>query len=123
VTSVTDHYDPVPDLAALIWAAAYGERSATRRAEALLPRLGIGEDAGTGAIEAGLRKALGLPGAQHAEAQGKTGECERIGGCLAEIGARTQPNSEPALWRCGSCGRIPWDIPADIAAIPWGESR
>jgi hypothetical protein len=50
-------------------------------------------------------------------------ECKRIGGCLAEIGARTQPNSEPGLWRCGSCGRIPWDIPADVAAIPWGESR
>ena len=58
---MTSQDDTIRSLAALVWAAAYGDRSATRRAEALLPLLGIrGDDgAGTGAIEAGLRRALG----------------------------------------------------------------
>lgn len=62
--------DPVPDLAALIWAVAYGDRSAIRRVEALLPRLGIGENdsIGAAAIEAGLRNALG-PAASGADAE------------------------------------------------------
>lgn len=53
--------DTLRSLATLIWAVVYDDHSATRRAEALLPRLGIGgnDSAGTGAIEAGLRKALG----------------------------------------------------------------
>jgi hypothetical protein len=57
-----DHYDPVPALAALIWSAVYEDRSATRLAEALLPRLGIGgnDPVSTDAIEAGLRRAIGL---------------------------------------------------------------
>jgi hypothetical protein len=57
---MTDRYDPIPDLATLIWAAVYEDRSATRRAEAILPRLGIGgnDSAGVRAIEAGLREEL-----------------------------------------------------------------
>lgn len=56
-----DRYDPVPDLAALVWAAVYFDRSTACRAEALLPLLGIGgnDSAGTAAIEAGLRRTLG----------------------------------------------------------------
>lgn len=45
--------------------------------------------------------------------------CARIGGCLAEIGARTGMQ-DPDLWRC-SCGRTPADIDSDLAARPWGE--
>lgn len=58
---MADRYDPIPDVATLIWAVVHGDRSETRRAQALLPRLGIGgnDSAGTGAIEAGLRKAFG----------------------------------------------------------------
>lgn len=37
--------------------------------------------------------------------------CRRIGGCLAEIGARSEAENglQPGLWRC-SCGRTPADI-------------
>jgi hypothetical protein len=67
---MTDNYDPIPDLAALVWAAVYGDPSAPRRAEALLPMLGIGGDdsASEAAIETGLRKALG-PAASGADAE------------------------------------------------------
>lgn len=60
---MADLYDPIPDLAALIRDVAYEDRSATRRAEVLLPRLGVGgnDPVSVEAIEAGLRKALDRP--------------------------------------------------------------
>lgn len=45
--------------------------------------------------------------------------CRRIGGCLAEIGARTG-QTNPNLWHCG-CGRTLADIDPVVAARPWGE--
>jgi hypothetical protein len=39
--------------------------------------------------------------------------CKRIGGCLAEVGARVEDPS-PDLWKC-SCGRTPRDITRDLA--------
>jgi hypothetical protein len=58
-----ENFDPIPDLAALIRDVAYENLSAIRRAEALLPRLGIGgnDPVSVEAIEAGLRKALDRP--------------------------------------------------------------
>jgi hypothetical protein len=58
----TGRYDPIPELAALIRAVAYGKRLATDRVDALLSRLGIdGNDpVSVDAIEAGLRRSLGL---------------------------------------------------------------
>jgi hypothetical protein len=59
---MTGRYDPIPDLAALIRDVAYENLSAIRRAEALLPRLGVGGDdlVTVEAIASGLRKAFGL---------------------------------------------------------------
>jgi hypothetical protein len=54
---VTDQDATVRDLAALVRAVLYGDRTATACAERITSRL-IGEDASTDEIEAGLRKAL-----------------------------------------------------------------
>jgi hypothetical protein len=59
-----------------------------------------------------------LTGAAHGQAP-KRAPCKRIGGCLAEIGARAaDPN--PGLWKC-SCGRTPQDITAALAGKEAGD--
>jgi hypothetical protein len=56
---VTDQDATVRDLAALVRAVLFGDRTATVHAERIASRAGLGEDDSAEAIEAGLRKALG----------------------------------------------------------------
>jgi len=95
---MSDQNDVIPDLAALVRAAVYGDRSATRRAEALLPLLGIrGDDgAGTGAIEAGLRKALG-PALDR----------EQLGTALAALEDAADYRREYRDGDCADCDALP----------------
>ena len=95
---MTSQDDTIRSLAALVWAAAYGDRSATRRAEALLPLLGIrGDDgAGTGAIEAGLRRALG-PALDR----------EQLGTALAALEDAADYRREHRDGDCSDCEALP----------------
>jgi len=57
------------------------------------------------------RELTGTGRAAHGQSP-KRAPCKRIGGCLAEIGARCE-NPAPDLWKC-SCGRTPRDITAAL---------
>jgi hypothetical protein len=61
-----------------------------------------------------------LTGAAHGQAPERA-PCKRIGGCLAEIGARCE-NPAPDLWKC-SCGRTPRDITAALTGMEAGDGE
>jgi hypothetical protein len=56
---MTEQPGIIRDLAALVRAVLFGDRTATVHAERIASRAGIGEDDSAEAIEAGLRRALG----------------------------------------------------------------
>ncbi len=59
---MTDPYDPVPDLTALVLSALYGRHDVLRHAEKVAAGLGIGGEAAAETIAVALREALGVPG-------------------------------------------------------------
>lgn len=119
---MTEQDDTIRSLATLIWAVVYDDHSATRRAEALLPRLGIGGkgSAEAGAIEAGLRKALVPP------LSGDDSELDRILGdaytCSRdwsawELGTMTEEDFEEAAHSPVVDDLIAWRDAAVAAAL------
>lgn len=78
---MTDRDDTIRDIAALIHNALHRYPSPSVRAGRVAKRIGLGEDDSTEAIEAGLREALGVPGADRP--QGLAG---RVTAVLAAAG-------------------------------------
>jgi hypothetical protein len=78
---VTDQDETVRDLAALVRAVLFGDRTATVYAERVASRLGIGEDDSADVIGAGLRTVLGAAAVVRAAGLG-----ERVTAVLTAAG-------------------------------------
>ena len=92
---MTDQPGIIRDLAALVRAVLYGDRTAAVYAERITSRLGISEDGAPEAAEAGLRKALVLL------------DREQLGTALAALEDAADYRREYQDGDCAGCEELP----------------